>query len=188
MSFFKIMKTALSLCFLLLTMSAFAQTKSGEEHNVQFSILSNLQVVDENESIYGFRFTVPYGSNKDMIGFDIGAWSETHGYQYGFQGNCLVAYHGGDADGFNFAGLVNYTDKNSYGCVIGMIYSVVRHRITGFQAGLAVKAKQVSGVQLALFNYCEDLDGFQIGLININNNGILPFTILLNYGNNAKSK
>lgn len=188
MQTFRLTRTVLSLFFLFLLTSAFGQTKLREEHNVQFSIFSNLQVVEENESIYGFRFTVPYGVNKDMIGFDMGAWSETHGYQYGFQGNCLVAYHGGDADGFNFAGLVNYTDKNSSGCVIGLIYSVVRHRITGFQAGLVVKARQVSGVQFSLLNYCEDLDGFQIGLINIHNNGMLPFTILLNYGNNKKSK
>lgn len=180
--------SAIWLFALLFVQSAFGQTKLAEEHNVQFSIFSNLQVVDEKDSIYGFRFTVPYGVNKDMIGFDIGAWSETHGYQYGFQGNCLVAYHNGDADGFNFAGIVNYTNRNSTGCIIGGFYSQVRHRITGFQTGLVVKARQVSGVQLALFNYCEDLDGVQIGLINIHNNGWLPFSIILNIGNTNTSK
>lgn len=168
---------------------AYSQSTYNENKNVQFSLYSPLQVLDENEDVYGIRFTALYGVNRAMIGFDFGMWSVTNGYQYGVQSNVLTAYHSQDADGFSFAGIVNYTDRDSTGCNIGGIYNEVRRKMTGFQAALATaKANQVSGVQFSLINYCEDLNGVQLGLINIYNNGIIPFTILFNIGNANKTK
>lgn len=172
-----------------LSSDLYSQSTYDENKNVQFSLFAPLQVLEEDEDVYGIRFTALYGVNAAVVGFDFGVWSVTNGYQYGLQANVLTAYHAQNADGFSFAGIVNYTHQSSTGCIIGGIYNEIGHKITGFQTGLfCAKATQVSGVQLSLFNYCEDLNGVQLGLININNNGTIPFTILFNIGNSSKSK
>ena len=185
----KVLILVISLTVFFGISHTYAQSTYTKNKNVQFSLYCPLQVLDENEDVYGVRFTVLYGVNKSVVGFDFGMWSVTNGYQYGVQANGITAYHSQDADGFTFAGIVNYTDRNSTGCNIGGFYNEVRHKMTGFQTALAAaKANHVSGVQLSLFNYCENLNGVQIGLINIYNNGTIPFTILFNIGNASKSK
>lgn len=185
-----LLKTAaLTLIFVGLTISVHAQNNQSNVTNVQFCLFCPLQVVPPEFDVHGARFTVPFGVNRVVYGLDTGIWSVTTGYQYGFQANGLVAYHEQDADGFNLAGIVNYTGRDSTGCIIGGIFSEVQNKITGFQTALVTaKARQVAGVQLSLFNYCEDLSGVQLGLINIYNNGTIPFTILFNIGNSDRKK
>ena len=166
-----------------------SQSTYDKNKNVQFSLFAPLQVLEEDEDLYGIRFTALYGVNAAVVGFDFGVWSVTNGYQYGVQANVLTAYHAQDADGFSFAGIVNYTHKSSTGCIIGGFYNEIGHKITGFQTGLfCARATQVSGVQLSLFNYCEKLNGLQLGLINNKNNGTIPCTVLFNIGNSSKSR
>lgn len=186
----RLLKTAAVTLFLVfLGFSSHAQLNKENETNVQFCLYAPLQVSPEVFDVRGIRFTVPFGVNRSVYGIDTGLWSVTTGYQYGFQANGLVAYHDQDADGFNLGGIVNYTGRNSTGCIIGGIYSEVYNKITGFQTALiTAQARQVSGVQLSLFNYCEDLNGIQLGLININNNGTIPFMILFNIGNSDRKK
>ena len=189
MNLYKPMILTLSFLFMLPAMTTNAQYIEKDGTNIQLCLFNPLQVAPEESNVYGLRVTVPYGVNNSVYGLDFGLWSETTGYQYGVQANGLVAYHEEDADGFNLAGIVNYTEKNSTGCIIGGIYSEVKNKMTGFQAAVAIaKARQVVGVQLSLFNYCEDLKGVQLGLININNNGMIPFTIILNFGNSDRDK
>ena len=53
----------------------------------------------------------------------------------------------------------------------------------GFQfSALLNRAKRMRGLQISLVNWTDDLDGFQIGLININRNGRIPFLPLFNFG------
>ena len=53
---------------------------------------------------------------------------------------------------------------------------------TGAQIGIANVAKQVTGVQIGVFNYAQSLRGVQIGLANHAEDGVLPWTTLLNFG------
>ena len=54
---------------------------------------------------------------------------------------------------------------------------------TGLQLAAALnRTERMRGLQIALVNWTDDLDGVQIGLININRNGWIPFLPLFNFG------
>ena len=43
-------------------------------------------------------------------------------------------------------------------------------------------ATEATGIQIGLVNHAEKLRGLQIGLVNHANDGVLPWTALLNFG------
>jgi len=177
-------------CFQLEKLAAKDITSySGEKNNVQFAIYQDLQVVDKGKKVYGFRFSFPLSENSEMIGFDLGGWGRSKKYFYGAGVNLLGTYSDLNADGLSVNCLFNYTGWNFSGFSFAGVLNIIDHRISGIQASVITSlSRQVDGIQFSLFNYCEDLNGIQIGLVNFNNNGILPFTILFNYDNNLKSK
>ena len=54
--------------------------------------------------------------------------------------------------------------------------------IDGAQIGVANLAEHVRGVQIGVFNHAKSLRGVQIGLANHADDGVLPWTALLNFG------
>ncbi len=54
--------------------------------------------------------------------------------------------------------------------------------IDGAQIGVANLADRVRGVQIGVFNHAKSLRGIQIGLANHADDGVLPWTALLNFG------
>ena len=164
-------------------------SNSDSQNNVQFGIYSDLQVVDKSEKVYGIRCSFPMAENTTMIGLDFGAFSRNTEYFYGAVFNLLGVYNDKNAAGFNGTCLFHYTGWNFSGFSFAGIYNEVFHRIKGVQAGIVSNyARQVSGLQISLINYCEDLNGVQFGLVNIYNNGTIPFSILFNFGTDVKSK
>ncbi len=55
-------------------------------------------------------------------------------------------------------------------------------RIRGAQVGLVNQAREVRGVQIGLFNTAQNLEGVQIGLVNHADDGLLPWTSIINIG------
>jgi hypothetical protein len=164
-------------------------TYSESKNNVQFGIYPDLQVLDKNEKVYGIRCSFPIAENSTMIGLDFGGFSRNTKYFYGALFNLIGVYNDRNAAGVNATCIFHYTAWNFNGFSFAGVFNNVFHRITGLQASLiANNARQVSGMQFSLFNYCEDLNGVQLGLVNIYNNGTIPFSILVNFGNNVKSK
>jgi hypothetical protein len=54
--------------------------------------------------------------------------------------------------------------------------------VAGAQIGVANLADRVRGVQIGVFNHAKSLRGVQIGLANHADDGVLPWTALLNFG------
>ena len=56
-------------------------------------------------------------------------------------------------------------------------------RVTGLQVGYLgnVVQESLSGVQIGAFNFANELHGLQIGLLNFNKSGPLPFFPILNF-------
>lgn len=60
------------------------------------------------------------------------------------------------------------------------LYNAATYDIEGLQLGVVNSSQSVDGVQIGLFNITEK-QGFQIGLINVIEDGWLPFSILVNW-------
>ncbi len=136
---------------------------------IQLSLFPPLQLVNETESIQGFRFGL-YAKNDDMEGFDLG----------------VITHTTDDATALQIS-LVNIVDGDALGAQVGWglgiaIANVVRGKYTGFQSGLyngAGSAEgfqmgvlnnvggRAAGLQFGLVNVADDMNGFQVGLINI---------------------
>lgn len=71
--------------------------------------------------------------------------------------------------------------KEHSGIQIGALGTYAKS-IDGAQIGVANVANKVRGVQIGVFNYARSLRGVQIGLANHAEDGVLPWTALLNMG------
>ncbi len=58
----------------------------------------------------------------------------------------------------------------------------VARDVTGAQIGIGNVARRVDGVQIGVFNHAKHLRGVQIGLANHAEDGVLPWTAILNMG------
>lgn len=158
----------------------------------------NLQIVDETESITGFRLQI-FGRNADVSGLDFGLAHHTtgefsgvgigffnfvdgdaYGIQWSLAGGAITKgdfygwqngvfnYIGGAGTGFQH-GLVEYTGGEFGGVQLG-VYQQTGQDIYGMQLGVVNVAGGVEGIQFGLINLTDDMNGIQIGLWNQINN------------------
>ena len=81
----------------------------------------------------------------------------------------LLNVAGGDVKGVQMAGVANITVGNMRGVQISGIGNVTGDLVQGVQMASINIASRVKGLQIGLFNYYkEQLDGFQLGLVNAN--------------------
>jgi hypothetical protein len=149
---------------------------------VQLALWHPIQVVDEGVSVNGLRLVLISGVNQDVTGLDLlGLASLTRGNQTGLQLSFYDWVRGdltgwqlgifandveGWARGFQSAGIANRAGKG-----------------TGFQfAAVLNRTQRMRGLQISLVNWTDELEGFQLGLININRKGPIPFLPLFNFG------
>lgn len=141
-----------------------ADPAAAADHPVQLSLITPIQIYPPSDTITGFRFSLLYGRNQGMKGFDIGLVA--HVEYRGFMGVqwSLVGLDQGDFLGWQ-AGGVNWVGKT----------------MTGLQLGMVNIAERVEGVQFGLVNYTGTIHGLQIGLVNIiRQGGFLPVCIIVN--------
>ena len=121
------------------------------------------QIVEEDLNIRGLKVNLPFGSNDEIRGLDIG-FASTSKATSGLQWNLILNRVHGDLTGVQL-GLINQTE-NTYGVSFGLL-NIASNRLKGVQCGLLNSAMAVHGVQLGLLNYTEFMSGVQIGLVNI---------------------
>lgn len=181
--------------------------EAGEAAVFQLSFWDSAQVVDSNRSVHGFRLTLPYGRNRDLVGLDLGIvprldgdlWGAQFGIVglvdgefAGLQNNWAFGWVGGRVRGVqsnlvNVAGsvwgvqggAVNYATVDAVGARAAFV-NVSGVRTVGAELGLVNYAPQVEGVQIGLVNVTEHLKGVQVGLVNVASNGFLPVFVLVN--------
>lgn len=162
---------------------------------IQAGMFNPGQLFTEETDVYGLRLSLPYTRNEDLYGFDTGIASETESLT-GIQANFLL--NGAqDATGLQLTVCENASIK-AVGFQLGVL-NLVEQSFTGFQlGGLVNTAGEAKGVQIAgihnraesivglqissMVNETNDLRGLQIGPLNFNQNGLLPFFPVFNFG------
>ncbi len=174
----KALLTLVLLFFAVLSLPAFDNTA------LQLSIWSpKLQLVPPEITISGLKLNLPYGSNCQITGIDLGLVSITReegadleARVAAFQMN-LFNSNSGSFSGLQL-GVVNLSDTSS-GIIVGAVNST-NSRASGIQLGLVNTSLEFRGLEVGLVNYTEFLEGVQIGLINIATKSTLPFFPFIN--------
>ncbi|MBR1836618.1 MAG: hypothetical protein IJ783_04965, partial [Kiritimatiellae bacterium] len=120
---------------------------------VGFAVFDPVQFPDAETDVSGFRLSLFYGRNADVMGLDVGG---------------LVSIADGDVFGLELSGLVNSAGSSSGSLQIAGIANNCYEDFCGLQiAGIANKAGgDVEGGQIGCFNMAADMDGLQIGVYN----------------------
>jgi hypothetical protein len=145
------------------------------------------------ENITGSQIGVLFnGCKGGVAGVQIdGMGNVCMGDMTGVQVSGLANACHGDVTGVQISGLANGWCKNMTGIQIGGM-NWCAENMTGVQIGGIANicrpeqgvdgpAASVSGLQVALINYAQRLDGVQIGLINIVKGQWFPFVPLINF-------
>jgi hypothetical protein len=149
---------------------------------VQLALWNPIQVFGEGTSVTGLRLTGISGANRDVTGLDLlGLASRTRGDQTGLQ---LALYDevGGDLTGWQIGAFATDVDGRARGLQSAALYNHAGEGVGVQLAGGLNRTERMRGLQIALVNWTDDLDGVQIGLVNINRNGWIPFLPVLNFG------
>jgi hypothetical protein len=131
---------------------------------ISLGLFTPVQIVPEGQGIEGFRFSLIYGKNAFLTGFDLGLVNVTAGQVKGVQWG-FVNIVGGNFTGWQWSA-VNVTQRT----------------FEGLQMGLYNQAQHAKGLQLGFVNNTVTMEGVQIGLINIiQKGGMLPVFPFFNF-------
>ena len=163
-------------------MASTASSAAATSTPVQLALWHPIQIFGEGVSVTGLRFSLISGANRDVKGLDLsGIVALTRGNQIGHQ---VSLYNGvdGDMSGWQVGVLANDVDGGVRGLQTAGAYNRAGEAV-GFQLAAALnRTKRMRGLQISLVNWTDELDGVQIGLLNINRNGPIPFLPLFNFG------
>jgi len=159
--------------FLLCCVSVHAFNTSA----LQISIWApKTQLVPDYIDVSGLKLNLPYGSNQNMAGLDLGLVSinsNTAALQVNLFNRASEHFSGVQVGLVNVAGasdgvsvsFFNSTENISRGLDVALVNTSLEHR----------------GVQVGIVNYTEFLTGFQIGLVNIVTKSTIPFFPIINF-------
>lgn len=142
-----------------------------------------MQLVPPEIAISGLKINLPYGSNGQVNGVDIGfvSISKEQSAELAAQVTALQINLWNSTNG-NFGGiqvgLVNIAD-NSDGVVVGLV-NIAHDHANGVRVGLVNTSFEYHGLEVGLVNYTEFLQGVQIGLVNIATKSTVPFFPIVN--------
>lgn len=142
-----------------------------------------MQLVPPEISVSGLKLNLPYGSNCQITGVDLGIvsiareqTSDLEAHVSALQVN-LFNKTSGSFSGIQ-VGLVNLSETSS-GIVVGLVNSTAQ-QANGLEVGLVNTSLEFHGLQVGIVNYTEFLQGVQIGLVNIATKSTLPFFPIVN--------
>ena len=132
--------------------------------------------------VRGVRLNLLSGRTEDVAGVDLlGLASRTRGDETGFQ-TALYSEVGGHLRGVQLSLLASETDGRADGIQLSLASNHATD-LRGAQIALFVNgARRARGLQLGLVNWADDLDGVQIGLVNVQRQGWIPFLPFFNLG------
>lgn len=136
-----------------------------QNNPIQLALFNPIQIVPENSSVTGLRFSLLYGKNAGVNGVDLGLVNFTTSGQLGIQWG-IVGYNEGKFNGW----------QNNF-------VNITKDLFTGLQSGFVnYNSRKVSGLQFAVVNYAATMNGLQIGLVNIiGEGGFLPVFPIFNF-------
>ncbi len=148
----------------------------------------------DDDDVKGMRVTLLWGANRKTSGFDLGLFSVAQtdvrsGVALVFGVSrvteqvdgavslSLMNYHTGRDSGFNMA-FLNMVNDSSNALNIG--FAQIAKGATAVDLG-ALNVSKKSKFQIGFVNITQEIDGFQFGLVNMADNGFLPFFPFFNY-------
>ncbi len=169
------MRRALMLALLLVSVGVVSHAY--DTTPLQISVWPpNLQVVTSEIDVSGLKLNLPYGGNNHIMGIDLGIASTSENCS-AFQVN-LLNMVGERYSGFQ-VGLFNLCGE-SRGFQVGLLNSTDSIG-SGLQVGIVNSTLEMTGVQIGLVNYTDFMIGFQIGIVNIIRESIVPFFPIVNF-------
>lgn len=148
----------------------------------------------DEPNVSAFRFSVIYGENTKMGGFDLGLLSLSESQDFsgfamimglhrltgdmnGGAAFSMLNIHDGNDKGLNaaFVNMVNNADG-----ALNMAFVNIADGRTLIDLGALNMAKE-STAQVGMINIATKLKGFQFGLINIAENGFMPVFPIFNF-------
>ncbi len=148
----------------------------------------------DDPNVNGFRFTLIYGENDHMSGFDMGILSLNESQSFsGF--TLILGLHklNGNMDGGAAFSLVNIHDGNDTGLNAAFVNKVndatgaANLGFVNIASGTSLldigglNLAKASTAQIGFVNIATELKGFQFGLLNIAENGFLPVFPIFNF-------
>ncbi len=123
-------------------------------------------VSDSSWDIFQLGFAFNYPSSQDIV--------PVYGFRIG------APFCGGIAPVYGVEGALLGAGGDDVSGVQFGLCAAMSKKVTGLQCAFYNQSEEVNGVQLGVVNVSEK-KGFQIGLINIIKDGWLPWSILINF-------
>lgn len=163
-------------------------------HNNVLDSMKGVQVAGFSNitegNMEGVQLTGAIGQvRKNMQGVSVsGIGGINQGHTQGWEVAGAFTYNGKNLNGLQLSGIGNYNKENAYGAQLAGVGNINRGVMKGVQiATIFNYAKQMDGVQIGLVNIADTVNGYSIGIINIVRKGykkvvlfstdVLPFNI-----------
>jgi hypothetical protein len=140
-----------------------AQEASAGFSPFMLSFVNPIQVPPADFDIGGLKLNLIYGESHDMIGLDIGLFSQNTG----------------DVTALHING-VSVVGRNGRGLMISLVANYVEGEYGGMQIGAYNHASHLDGIQIGVINHANTAYGLQIGLINVIEDNDVPFLPIIN--------
>lgn len=193
-------KWILFFCLTFLSSPSFAAYSP-----MAFSLATPVQFPDSDYNVSGLRFSLLWGSHRDVYGLDLGGVGNITNQRFvGTPISGVFNYTKGEttALGVQLAGLTNFNLQKThvYGLqlALGLNYNKAASEVIGLQLaavnlaeftdvygvqiGVYNRAHSVRGLQIGLVNVADNLRGLQIGLVNFHYTGLFYVSPFVNFG------
>jgi len=129
-----------------------------------------------NRDLLGAAISGVFNINSNnMKGFQAsGVFNISRNLTYGVQTAGVFNITNGTMIGFQAAGVFNYSREQFHGVQVAGVFNNAKN-INGVQIGLLNIGGVVNGMQIGLININDDINGLPLGLITISKNGIMDF-------------
>lgn len=130
-------------------------------------------------------------NTQEIKGLDFGIGSKSASVT-GVQLDLLFAQTEYELRGVSMAWIINLAN-DVYGAQVGLLtkaenlsgaqlgfVNMANHSATGVQFGLFNQAEYIHGAQIGFVNYAKTIEGLQVGILNIAENGWFPAMVLVN--------
>jgi len=157
----------LSIVLIFLVPLAAPEARAEGSAPAQLAIWNPLQIVESEDSVSGFRYSLLWGVNQEVTGLDLATVAaKTAGDVCGVQAALGFSYIGGDFVGVQPFGLWNQIERKMTGLQVGGL-NIAHGGIRGGQVGFLgtdTRGGTMVGVQLSILlgSWATDIRGVQI--------------------------
>ena len=177
------MKTLFSVFFLTAVIgmggASVASAQDGGAYTpFMLSFAVPLEVPFRDFDVGGLRLSIIYGECRDFDGLDLGLAGRATGHGNGLQ-SCAINIIDGDGVGLQANWLVGFVKGEYVGFQVGAVNYA--EKAQALQIGALYNgANDMQGVQIGLINVARTMVGVQIGLVNVIQDNDVPFMPIVN--------